>query len=876
VKILFKKSLLNPKDRVVLHLSAYKVQRKKYDMPLAVTREGIAKATGVGLSHASRQISELKEKGYLITVNGRAKGKNRNQDFYFLNAKGKKYANSLEKRMKKMQIRIIGVHDPPQKMGLYEALVYLKNANIPDVSELDICKFTSEKGVMDIKDLEKSRKKRHIDFTERVPKITHFFGREEELNKLKEWIADKEKHNIIFIHGMAGIGKTTLAAKLIEDFQESKHLFWHDFNELDTLRGILLKLADFLAELDNDHLELFMRTRTALDFYEITRILGKSIGKLDAIIIFDDFQKSNDQIRKFFVYFLGMLSPYSQTKMLVLSREIVPFYDSRDVLDKKTVAELRLEGLDFESTKKLLSEKGIDRQDFEEIYMFTAGNPLFLEFFQSKGHLERFVHDELFSKLDENERKILGCLSIYRYPVLEEVLAVHDVIDLEILYTLTQKSLVKLDAKNRHFLHDIIKRFFYTRMSRSKRKNFHRLAAKWYENENEASHLIEAIYHYQEAGDLNSASTLAIESSSLIMDCGYATDLLVILERFEESDLEPKVWAEILFIMGKNSYMVGEWKKALRYLTECSDLVTVIHNDELKVRAVCQSGHILEEHNELEKALGTFKNGLLISKKINFLYGIAESYRGVGRTYWRMSNHEKAIDNYKKSLKISIKEGYNGLSGSTYIDLGNAYDERCELKKAVECYDKSITLLAKDNNVNETARAYGNLGVTYRHYNKYDEAIKYHKKQLDLLKNSDHMIQIGYGHSWVGFCYAKINDFENAKRNAEKAEEIALKIENQNIMFDVQLTRALIYANQNKWDEAINYFQMSIKDAEKVNAFFPLAETYFEVGQIYQKMDDEKNAKKNFKLAARLYRKLALDKNEFVKAKLESVKYKDG
>lgn len=868
------KSLLNPKDRVVLHLSAYKIQRKKYDMPLAVTREGIAKATGVGLSHASRQISKLKEKGYLIKVNGRAKGKNRNQDFYFLNAKGKKYAESLKKRMKKMQIKMIGINGAPQKMGLNEAIDYLIDAGISDVNKLDICKFTSAEGVLYIKELEKSRKERYIDFTERVPKITHFFGREEELNKLNEWIADKEKHNIIFIHGMAGIGKTTLAAKLIEDYQESKHLFWHDFNELDTLRGILLKLGDFLTELGNNHLELFMRTRTSLDFHEISRILGKSIGKLDAIIIFDDFQKSDDQIRKFFVYFLGMLSPSSQTKMLVLSREIVPFYDSRDVLDNETVAELRLEGLDFESTKKLLSEKEIDEQDFEEIYMFTAGNPLFLEFFQSESHLERFVHDELFSKLKENERKILGCLSIYRYPVTEETLAVHGDIDFETLYTLTQKSLVKLDAQDRYFLHDIIKRFFYSRLSRSKRRYYHRLTAKGFESGKDASHIIEAIYHYQEAGDLTPASELALEYSSMIIDGGYATDLLGILERFVEKDLESKIWSEILFTKGKTSYIVGEWKKALHYLTECSDLSTVIHNDELKVKAICQSGHILEEHNELEKALSTFKNSLLISKKANYLLGMAESYRGLGRIHWRSSRHQKAIDNYKKSLEISNKEDFYDLSGSTYIDLGNAYDERCELSKAVECYDTSIALLTKGKNVNETARAYGNLGVAYRHYNNYNKAIKYHKKQLDLLKNSDYLIQMGYGYSWIGYCYAKINDFKNAKRYAEKAEEIALKIENQNVMFDVQLTYALIYANQNKWDEALNYFQRSIKDAKEVNAFFPLAETYFEVGQIYQKMGDKKNAKKNFKHAAKLYKRLGLNKNEFVKAKLESVGYK--
>ena len=389
---------------------------------------------------------------------------------------------------------------------LKDIIPYLGKEGIcSGITDLDIYTYTSKDSTLDIEHLEKIGKTQFVDFSASAPRIVRFFGRKRELATLKKWVEDEECHNIIFIHGMPGIGKTTLAAKLIEGYRGSKHLFWHDFPDLGTLRGVLLRLAEFLSDLGHDHLEHYLRTRKSLDYDEVSKILRKSTGAIDAVLIFDDFHKTNEQIRAFFVCFLRILSSSSKTKMLILSRETVSFYDERDVLEKKIVAEMELEGLNFESSKRLLKGKGIDKRRLKEIYGLTAGNPFFLETFELKDHLEKYMHDELFSRLGEDERRILGLLSIYRFSVPEDPLAMGDDFDFESLYTLTQKSIVKRDAHDRYFVHDIIKRFFYKRLSASKRREHHLVAARWYENKDEPTDLIEGIYHYKQGGEYKKA-----------------------------------------------------------------------------------------------------------------------------------------------------------------------------------------------------------------------------------------------------------------------------------------------------------------------------------------------------------------------------------
>jgi tetratricopeptide (TPR) repeat protein/DNA-binding MarR family transcriptional regulator len=865
------KSLVTVKKRILLHLLNCHNANFHYDVSDKLTQNGIAKAVGTWRNFVSECVKKLIAQGQVQECTGHVKRRKMKQKYYILTPEGKEYTKNLKSELSEREITLKLPDSQIKMMKLKKIMPFLTNEKIcPDVTELDIYKITSKDGILDIENLKKARKERLVDFSPGAPKIEHFFGRKKEMTTLKEWIEDNEGHNIIFIHGMAGIGKTTLAAKLIEDYRQSKHLFWHNFHELDTLRGMLLRLAEFLSKLGDDHLEIYLRAHPNPDYYEVSRIIGKRIGVIDAVLIFDDFHKSCDKIRSFFIYIKRMLASSSKTKVLILSREIVPFYNERDVIGRQIIAELEVEGLDFKSSKTLLRKKNIDKKRFKEIYDFTGGNPLFLEIIESKDRLERYMHHELFSRLNKDDRKILGIISIYRYHVLEDSLAVNDDFDFEKLFVLTQKSLVKKDANNRYFVHDIIRQFFYCRLSPSQRKKYHLLAAQWFENRDEPIDFIEAIYHYQEAGEYKKTSQLAIDSSASILNGGHAAELLVILERFKEKNLETSLYAEILVLKGKACNMCGEWKKALLYFNESADVASISGNKKLEVKTIYESGHILEEQNELQKAMECFEKCLDISKERDYLSGIGEGYRGIGRVYWRKSEHEKAIVNFRKCLEISERLGDLELMGSTYIDLGNVYDERYETEKAIECYNKSLDFLKKVRNTYETARAYLNLAMTYEHLDEFEKAIEYNTKHLILAQNLRDMKLLGYGYANISYCFAKIEEFIKGMEYATKAEEIALKIDNKNIMPDVYKTYGLVCWHEEKYDEAIDYFKRSIEIAESQNALYYLSDSHFEFGLLYKEIGDTKNAKKHFDKATRLYNKLGLGKTDLVKEKLSS------
>jgi tetratricopeptide (TPR) repeat protein len=858
--------LIFVEDRILLHLLKYHSSRKRHVAPRALSLSGIAEAVGSNKTYVPRCLAKLAASNQVREHFGRIKEGKRKQKYFLLTTEGKNSARKLEENLLNTVITVKLSNDNSERMEIDAVYQYIDGLGMDlDVTLLDICNLITRERVLEVEDLKKLRKMRFIDFSADAPTVLHFFGRKKEIATLENWIEDTHGHNIIFVHGIAGIGKTTLASKLVERYRGSKHLFWHNFHTLDTLRGVLLKIASFLSTLGWDHLDMYIRTHTDPDYYEISKILGKSIGPLDSVLIFDDFHKANDRIKDFFVYFLGMLSAPSRTKMLILSREIVPFYDRRDVLSRKTVAEMGLGGLDYESSKRFLEEKGIHKSMFKQIYGVTAGNPLFLEFFDSKDHLERYMHDELFSKLGDGERMILGMISIHRFPVAEDSLAKNQDYNYENLYVLIQKSIVKKDAHDKFFLHDLIKNFFYIRLSPARKRKYHLTAAKWYRERKSSIELIEAIYHLIEGGETDKACEVAITKSDFILDCGYALEYLAILDRFNERNVGIPLWPEILIVKGKASHMSGKWKQALSHFTQSADNSNVLGMDELRARALCESGHILEEQNQFDRAIECFKECLTISMRAKYIPGMGEAYRGIGRTHWRNSDYEDAIGNYRKCLELAQELNDQQLMASTLIDMGNVYDERMSTEKAIEHYERALDILNVSKNKYETARAYGNLAITYRRMESLTKAIDSNIKHLEIAEDLRDPKVTGYGYASLSFCYAKTGQLDQAREYAEKAKNIALKIDNQNIMYQVNKTYAYIYKHEQDWEKAIEFLNKGISADENMRSLYTHSDLYYELGLLHEEMDKTEEARNYFEKAIILYKELGLGQTRFVR-----------
>jgi ATP/maltotriose-dependent transcriptional regulator MalT len=218
-----------------------------------------------------------------------------------------------------------------------------------------------------------------VEYTSAAPRVSLFINREKDLELLKKMASDRKA---VVIFGVKGIGKTALASKYIEILRGKQSLFWYQLDLSDTLPDILDSLAEFLELMGVKYLSEKLKGEK-VNAAECLGMVLDTLSDTDTLLVFDGYHEPGEDVVEFFYMLVNMLEDTRGVKVLITSREDIPFYNwfySRKEIERRTVGEIHLKGLDRESGKKILSIRNIEDDAYKQIYQLTKGVPQLLEY----------------------------------------------------------------------------------------------------------------------------------------------------------------------------------------------------------------------------------------------------------------------------------------------------------------------------------------------------------------------------------------------------------------------------------------------------------------------------------------------------------------
>ncbi|MBE8990523.1 tetratricopeptide repeat protein [Nostoc sp. LEGE 12450] len=297
----------------------------------------------------------------------------------------------------------------------------------------------------------------------------------------------------------------------------------------------------------------------------------------------------------------------------------------------------------------------------------------------------------------------------------------------------------------------------------------------------------------------------------------------------------------VLHELARSELQLGEVSKAQKYYQKALDICPA--EDEQEKAAIIHNLGILKANSgEIEEAIALYQQSLALKEQIGDVLGKAATLHEMGILKANSGEIEEAIALYQQSLTISEQIGNVQGKAMTLHCLGILKANTGEIEEAIALYQQSLTISEQIGNVQTKAATLHCLGILKANTGEIEEAIALYQQSLALNE------QIGN----VQGKAATLHEMGRLKANTGEIEE-AIALYQQSLALkeqigDVQGKATTLHemgrlkANTGEIEEAIALYQQSLALNEQIGNVQTKAATLWWLGHIAEQQGNYNQA----------------------------------
>lgn len=243
----------------------------------------------------------------------------------------------------------------------------------------------------------------------------------------------------------------------------------------------------------------------------------------------------------------------------------------------------------------------------------------------------------------------------------------------------------------------------------------------------------------------------------------------------------------------------------------------------------------------------------ILSTKINYKFGLANSYINKGNSNLILGNYDIALKDFLKAQTIyqslldadsANKKLKNGLARA-FASAGVIFSEKSNYYMALENYHKALKLYIEIDQKNSISKAYNNIGIVYKSQSNNKKALEYLKKALKIQQEIGEQT-VAVTLTNIGVIYFENGNSKEALNYYNKAENSFKTIENQRGFALLNNYLGDFYKKQKDTEKAVLYYSKSLNMYEEMQNKFGASLALYNLGELYY---DEKKYNEAMPLA---------------------------
>lgn len=680
-------------------------------------------------------------------------------------------------------------------------------------------------------------------------------GRDHEITAIT---ADLAGSRSVAVSGVGGVGKTTLGAAVAQAWAGDR-AFWYTIHPglNDDLDSMLFALGHFMNR----------RGASAL-WLHLLAGEGKT-GNLETALGFlrEDLQRLRDAPPLFCFDEVDLLHTAGQEPRKRSHIQTLEFLDSlgglvsllligqRALIDTNT--HYTLHPLDQAHTEQLLNQAGVHLplEQLQQVHQFTAGNPRQLELYAALYYSGDPAQDilqlagdpaaqplfhRLWKRLDNDERFLLGSLSVLRAPAPREAWPEHQ----HALQSLVQRRLVKLDLGGGVVLLPFFCQLIVRDLLPEHRQRFHEQAALLRAQGGEYT---AAAYHFWRADQAAAAvrswfphmkaeirrgrtqaamdifhnvspaaltgrekKELKVIQNRLYLLTGEAEHILEGMESFtwhpdEEITADAlNQWGLAYAVLGRNEAAVEKFDEAVETLGRIAEKIAGQHfhrgqlflleaDFEAARREIVLAqfdvdhmrGMVEQAARNFAQAKAIFRQALEKAEAVGEEHRAARMHHLLLQIAGRQARPEEAGEHARWAMAYYRKIGSRQMEETIRGELAAMLVNLRRFEEVIEPAGQALHFFEQINHERWISALCNNLAEAYLETGRPDKAREYAYRVLRM----EVPRSLPYAHYTLGLAYEREQDIDNAETTFRQGIQIAQQ--NQDRFIEAYLLRAL-------------------------------------------------------------------------------------
>ncbi|MEH2424681.1 MAG: tetratricopeptide repeat protein [Nostoc sp.] len=277
---------------------------------------------------------------------------------------------------------------------------------------------------------------------------------------------------------------------------------------------------------------------------------------------------------------------------------------------------------------------------------------------------------------------------------------------------------------------------------------------------------------------------------------------------------------------------LGEVNQALEHYQQA------IHNcppedEQEKALSTADLATLYVQQGQVNEAMNLYQQSLELYERLGNFAGKAATLHQLGILYANKGEVDQAIALYNQSLEINERIGNVQTKAATLHCLGMIYANKGEVDQAIALYNQSLEINERIGNVQNKAATLNNLASIYADKGEVDEAIALYNQSLEIKERIGNVQGKAATLHQLGILYANKGEVDQAIALFNQSLEIFERIGDvQGIAMTVQ-NLGILYANKGEVDQAIALYNQSLEINERIGNVQGKAATLHNLASIY-------------------------------------------